>query len=93
MPIWVFGEENKLMKYSVEYKNGKFVEVLEVNGYEATKTWQREDDGEISGLCSHDLDFSEQFQNVLDTDALERIYDMFDSNMLVSDMEDFIMYN
>ena len=52
------------MKYSVEYKNGKFIETLEVDNNIVTKTWQREDKGEITGLCSHDNDFSEQLEEL-----------------------------
>lgn len=50
------------MKYGVEYKNGKFVETLEVDGCIAHKTWKREDCGEINGLCTKDADFAEQFE-------------------------------
>ncbi len=78
------------MKYSVEYKNGKFIETLEVDSHTVSKTWQREDKGEITGLCSHDNEFSEQLKELLDEDVLDYIYDLFDNSMLVADIEDFI---
>ena len=81
------------MKYSVEYKNCKFIETLEVDGHTATKTWKREDRGEISGLCSKDKEFSEQLEELLDEDVLDAVYDLFDCSMLVADMEDFIRDN
>ena len=79
------------MKYSVEYRNGKFIETLEVDNNIVTKTWQREDKGEITGLCSHDNDFSEQLEELLDEYVLDHIKDLFDNSMLVSDVEDFIV--
>ena len=79
------------MKYSVEYKDGKFIETLEVDNNIVTKTWQREDKGEITVLCSHDNDFSEQLEELLDEYVLDHINDLFDNSMLVSDVEDFIV--
>ena len=78
------------MKYSVEYKNGKFIETLEVDNNIVTKTWQRENKSEITVLCSHDNNFSEQLEELLDEDVLDHINDLFDNSMLVSDIEDFI---
>lgn len=79
------------MKYSVEYMgSGKFRETLQVNGNTVFKTWQRKH-GEISGLCSDDLEFSEQLKEVEDEDVLDYINDLFDSSMLVADVEDFII--
>ncbi len=78
------------MKYSVEYRNGKFIETLEVDSHTVSKTWQREDKGEITGLCSHDNEFSEQLEELLDEDILDYVNDLFDNNMLVADIEDFI---
>lgn len=78
------------MKYSVEYRNGKFIETLEVDSHTVSKTWQREDKGEITGLCSHDNEFSEQLSEMLDEEQLEYVYDLFDNSMLVADIEDFI---
>ena len=80
------------MKYSIEFENGVFTETLEVDGHEATKTWKRED-GDVSGLCSHDNDFSEQLKELLDEDVCNSVYEFFDENMMVADMEDFIMIN
>ena len=79
------------MKYSVEYKDGKFIETLEVDNNIVTKTWQREDKGEITGLCSHDNEFSEHLEELLDEYVLDHINDLFDNSMLVSDVEDFIV--
>ena len=79
------------MKYSVEYSNGKFVETLEVDGHTVSKTWQREDKGAITGLCSHEGDFLEQLAELLDEEQLDYVYDVFDNNMLVADIEDFIV--
>lgn len=79
------------MKYSVEYSNGKFVETLEVDGHTVSKTWQREDKGTITGLCSHEGDFSEQLAELLDEEQLDYVYDFFDNSMLVADIEDFIV--
>lgn len=79
------------MKYSVEYSNGKFVETLEVDGHTVSKTWQREDKGEITGLCSHESDFSDQLAELLDEEQLDYVYDVFDNSMLVADIEDFIV--
>lgn len=79
------------MKYSVEYSDGKFVETLEVDGHTVSKTWQREDKGAITGLCSHEGDFSEQLAELLDEEQLDYVYDVFDSSMLVADIEDFIV--
>ena len=79
------------MKYCVEFKNGKFIEILEVDNHTVTKTWQREDKGEITALCSHDNEFSEQLEELLDEDVLDNINDLFDSSMLVADIEDFIV--
>lgn len=79
------------MKYSVEYSNGKFVETLEVDGHTVSKTWQREYKGEVTGLCSHESDFSEQLAELLDEEQLDYVYDVFDNNMLVADIEDFIV--
>ncbi len=81
------------MKYSVEYKNGRFIELLEVDGHTAKKTWQREVTGPISGLCSHDKDFSEQLCELLEEDVLNNISMVFDDNMLVADIEDFVAVN
>lgn len=81
------------MKYSVEYENGKFTETLVVDGHEVSKTWKREDGGTLSGLCSHDSDFSEQLKELLDEEICDNIYDVFDNLMIVADMEDFIMTN
>ena len=78
------------MKYSVEYKNGKFIETLEVNNNTVTKTWQRKNDGGISGLRSTDLEFSEQLEEVEEEDVLDYINDLFDNSMLVADVEDFV---
>jgi hypothetical protein len=78
------------MKYSVEYKNGKFIETLEVNNNTVTKTWQRKNDGEISGLRSTDLEFSEQLEEIEEEDVLDYINDLFDNSMLVADVEDFV---
>lgn len=78
------------MKYSVEYKNGKFIETLEVNNNTVIKTWQRKNDGEISGLRSTDLEFSEQLEEIEEEDVLDYIYDLFDNSMLVADIEDFV---
>lgn len=79
------------MKYSVEYKDGKFIETLEVDSHVVTKTWQREDKGEITGLSSYDNMFSEQLEELLDEDVLDHINDLFDNSMLVADIEDFIV--
>lgn len=81
------------MKYSVEYKNGKFIETLEVDGHIATKTWKRENGENIIGLCSHDKEFSEQLEELLDEEVLDSVYDLFDDSMLVADIEDFILHN
>ena len=81
------------MKYGVEYKNGKFVETLEVDGCIAHKTWKREDCGEINGLCTKDADFAEQFEELLDEEVLDSISNFFDDNMLVADVEDFVCMN
>ena len=78
------------MKYSVEYSNGKFVETLEIDNHTVTKTWQREDKGEITGLCSHEGDFTDQLAEFLDEVQLDYVYDVFDNSMLVADIEDFI---
>lgn len=79
------------MKYSVEYSNGKFVETLEVDGHTVLKTWQREDKGSITGLlCSHDKEFSEQLEELLDEEQLDYVNDLFDNSLLVSDIEDFV---
>lgn len=79
------------MKYSVKFNNGKFVETLEIDGHTVTKTWSRENDGFIAGLCSHDNDFSEQLAELLDEEQCDFVYDTFDNSMLVSDIEDFIV--
>lgn len=81
------------MKYSVEYKNGVFTETLEVDGHTVNKNWKRKNDGEIQGLCTKDLDFSEQLSELLDEDVCDNIYGMFDNLMMVADMEDFIRDN
>ena len=81
------------MKYSIEYKNGSFIESLEVDGHNAIKTWKRENGENISGLCSHDKEFSEQLEELLDEEVLNSVYDLFDNPMLVADMEDFIIDN
>ena len=81
------------MKYSVEYKNCKFIETLEVDGHTATKTWKRENGEDISGLRSHDKEFSEQLEELLDEEVLDSIYDLFDNSMLIADIEDFILHN
>lgn len=79
------------MKYSVEFKNGKFIETLEVDNHTATKIWQRENKGAITGLFCHDKDFSEQLEELFDEEQLEFVYDLFDNSMMVSDIEDFII--
>lgn len=79
------------MKYSVEYRDGKFIETLEINGNTGIRTWKREKGSDISGLCSKELDFSEQFEPVEDEEVLEYINDLFDNSMLVADIEDFII--
>ena len=81
------------MKYSIEYKNGSFIESLEVDGHTATKTWKRENDENIRGLRSYDKEFSEQLEELLDEEVLDSVYDLFDNSMLVADMEDFIRDN
>lgn len=78
------------MKYSIEYQNGKFIETLEVDNNIVTKTWQRKDTGKLIGLHSKDNEFSEQLKGLLDEDVLNDINDLFDNNMLVSDIENFI---
>ena len=79
------------MKYSIEYKDGKFIETLEIDNNTVSKAWQREDKGSITGLCSHESDFSEQLAEILDEEQLDYVYDVFDSSMLVADIEDFIV--
>ena len=81
------------MKYSVEYKEGAFIETLEVDSHIVTKAWKREkpENSAISGLCSSDKEFSEQLFEVFDEDVCEKIYDFFDNSVLVADMEDFII--
>lgn len=78
------------MKYGVEFKNGKFIETLEIDNHTVTKTWQREDKRTITGLCSHDKEFSEQLEGLLDEEQLDYVNDLFDNSMLVADIEDFI---
>ena len=80
------------MKYSVEFDNttGIFTETLEVDNHTVSKCWKREY-GDISGLCSSDKDFSEQLSELLDEDDCDAIYNFFDEQMLVADMEDFIV--
>ena len=78
------------MKYSVEYKDGQFIETLEVDNNVVTKTWKREENEALSGLCTKDNDFSEQLEELVDEDVAERIYDIFDQSMLVADVEDFV---
>ena len=78
------------MKYSVEYKDGKFIETLEVDSHTVSKTWHREE-GTISGLCSKDKDFSEQLSELLDEDDCDNVYNSFDNNTWVADIEDFVM--
>ncbi len=77
------------MEYSIKYENGKFIETLRVDGHTASKTWKRED--AFLGLQSRDKDFSEQLEELLDEDQCNDIYNTFDTNMWVSDIEDFIM--
>ena len=81
------------MKYSVEYKNGAFIETLEIDGHTVNKKWKRENREDISGLCSRDLDFSEQLEELLDEETLDGVNDLFDNSMLVADIEDFIINN
>lgn len=78
------------MKYGVEFKNGKFIETLEIDNHTVTKTWQREDKGTVTGLCSHDKEFSEQLEELLDEEQLDYVNDLFDNSLLVGDIEDFI---
>ncbi len=78
------------MEYKIEFKDGIFTETLKVKAHVATKQWKREE-GEISVLCSKDNDFSEQLKDYFDDETLEAIYDFWDNQMLVADMEDFIM--
>ena len=78
------------MEYKIEFKDGIFTETLKVKAHVATKQWKREE-GEISGLCSKDADFSEQLKDYFDEATLDAIYDFCDNQMLVADMEDFIM--
>lgn len=78
------------MKYSVEYKNGKYIETLEINGATATKTQQYEEGGDISGLCSKDLDFSEQLEWTFDESFCDDVYNTFDNNMWLADISDFV---
>ena len=77
------------MKYSVEYKDGKYIETLEIKGATVTKTWQYEE-GDVSGLCSKDLDFAEQLDATFDESFCNDIYNTFDNNMWVADISDFI---
>lgn len=77
------------MKYSVEYKNGTFVETLEVDNVVAIKTWKREE-GEF-GLICRDEDFCEQFTEFLDEEVCDDIYDTFDGSFLVSDIENLML--
>jgi hypothetical protein len=81
------------MKYSVEFSDGVFKETLEVDNHVVSKSWKREDGGEVSGLCSRDLDFAEQLSEVFDKDTLDEIYDKFDNLMIVPDMEDLIIHH
>ena len=78
------------MKYSVEYIDGKFVETLEINNHIATKTWIRKEDEFVDGLCSDDEDFSTQLENFVDESEANDIYNTFDTNTWVADIEDFI---
>ncbi len=80
------------MKYSVEFDiaTGIFTETLEIDNHTVRKCWKREY-GDISGLCSSDKDFSEQLSELLDEDDCDKIQQFFDDQMLVSDMEDFIL--
>lgn len=78
------------MKYSVEYKDGKYIETLEINGTTVTKTWQYEESEEVSGLCSKDLDFSEQLGPTFDESFCDDVYNTFDNNMWVADISDFV---
>ncbi len=80
------------MKYSVEFKNGAFIETLEVDSHTVTKTWKRENRGTITGLYSKDREFCEQLSELLDEETLDFIYETFDQSMLVGDIEDFIMH-
>ena len=78
------------MKYSIEYKDGKYTETLEFKGYTATRNWIYTDDGDIRGLCSKDNEFSEQFEKAGFEDFADDIYNTFDVNCWVSDIDDFI---
>ena len=77
------------MEYSIKFENGKFIETLCVDGHTASKIWKRDDTN--FGLRSRDKYFSEQLEELLDEDQCNDIYNTFDTNMWVSDIEDFIM--
>lgn len=79
------------MKYSVEYVDGQYIETLEVVGHVVTKIWRREEFGTVTGLVSHDKDFSEQLKEVLDESILNDVSNFFDDSVTVSDIEDFVM--
>lgn len=81
------------MKYSIEFKDGKFIETLEVDGHTATKTWKREKDGNLNCLQCHDKEFYEQLEEMFEEDVTDGIYETFDNNLWVADIEDFIMLN
>lgn len=76
------------MKYSVEYKNGQFIETLEIDGNVATKIWERRE-GQ-PGLGTTDEDFSGQFEELYDEDACDDIFDKIDNTFLVADIEDLV---
>ena len=78
------------MKYSIEYKDGKFIETLEVNETTVKKTWQYVEFEEIRGLCTKDLDFSKQLETTFDENFCDDVYNTFDNDMCVSDFSDFV---
>lgn len=78
------------MKYSIEYNGGAFYETLEINGNTAQKIWRREEGGDISGLCSKDDEFTDQFDGLENKQTLDKIYEVFDESMLIADIEDLV---
>lgn len=77
------------MKYSVEFQDGNFIEILKINSHAATRKWTRVKDS--IDIETDDDDFDKQFANVMDEETCCSIRDCFDEQPYVEDMDDFIM--